>query len=199
MHLPSTLPDLDSELMLRVQSGDEASFERLTEIHRSTLYASFSRRTRNPAEAEELVQDVFLRVYRARHRWHPTSAKFNTWLFRISVNVALNHFRDNRRRSRDVSLDRRLPNDPVFDFPDRSHNAEQQLARSVMLKQVRAAVEALPPKQRQAVLLHKSEGMDYRSIADELGCSIASLKSTMFRAYRALRTQLAHLESGGRA
>ncbi len=182
--------------MLRVQEGDEASFQRLLEIHRRTLYGHLSRRIRNPAVAEELVQDVFLRVYRARDRWRP-SAKFSTWLFRISVNVVLNHFRDNRWRSREVSLDCRLPDERAFDFPDRKKNVEQELLLRATHNQVRAAVDALPEKQRTAVLMHNSENADYRQIANQLGCTHAALKSLMFRAYEALREQLAHLSRQG--
>ncbi len=195
MNIPSSEVDRDSELMLRVQEGDEASFQRLLEIHRVALFGHLSRRIGNPAVAEELVQDVFLRVYRARNRWQP-SAKFTTWLFRISLNVVLNHFRDNRWRNREVSLDCRQPDEPAFDFPDRSKNVEQELLLQATHIQVRAAVDALPDKQRRAVLMHKCEDLDYRNIAHELGCTRPALKSLMFRAHEALRRQLAHLSQG---
>jgi len=196
--MPSSSADLDSELMLRVQQGDEISFQRLTEIHRPTLHVHLCRRIRNPAVAEELVQDIFLRVYRARHRWHPTSAKFTTWLFRISMNVILNHFRDNRRRSRDLSMDARVSDDQVFDFPDGARSVEQDLIRLVLQDEIRKAVDSLPRKQRTAVWMHKWDNLDYHSIAVELGCSHPALKAIMFRAYETLRAQLAHLGYGER-
>lgn len=184
--------DPDTELMLRFQRGDDASFQRLTERYRMNLVEHLSRRIRNPAVAEELVQDVFLRIYRARHRWEP-SAKFSTWLFRISVNVTRNHFRDNRWRNRDISLDRELADLPKLDFPDRSASAEEELLLRARRQEIREAVNALPHRQRRAVLMHKCEERDYRQIADELGCTIAALKAMMFRAHEQLRGQLGHL------
>ncbi len=188
--LPSL--DFDTQLMLGVQQDDEASFRLLVERHRSTLVQHLSRMVQNPAVAEELAQDVFLRIHRSRRTWEP-SAKFTTWLFRISTNVAYNYFRDERHHNRNVSLDRDIPHSRKREFVDRRSSVEQGLLGDVRTRQIREAIENLPVKQRSAVLMHKYEEMDYAQIASVLGCTTSAVKAMMFRAYESLRAQLAPL------
>jgi RNA polymerase sigma-70 factor (ECF subfamily) len=184
--------DFDTQLMLRVQKNDEASFGLLVDRHRSTLVQHLSRLVQNPAVAEELAQDVFLRVHRSREKWEP-SAKFTTWLFRISTNVAYNHFRDEKYHNRNVSLDREIPNSRKREFSDGRKGVETELVDDVRVSQIRAAIAGLPFKQRTAVLMHKYDGMDYAQISSVLGCTPSAVKALMFRAYEALRAELAHL------
>jgi RNA polymerase sigma-70 factor (ECF subfamily) len=184
--------DFDTQLMLRVQKNDEASFGMLVDRHRTTLVQHLSRLVQNPAVAEELAQDVFLRIHRSREKWEP-SAKFTTWLFRISTNVAYNHFRDEKYHNRNVSLDREIPNSRKREFSDGRKGVENALVDDVQIREVRAAIESLPFKQRTAVLMHKYEEMDYAQIAEVLGCTPSAVKAIMFRAYEALRAELAHL------
>ncbi len=184
--------DFDTQLMLAAQGNDDVSFGLLVDRHRTTLVQHLSRLVQNPAVAEELAQDVFLRIHRSRESWEP-SAKFSTWLFRISTNVAYNHFRDEKYHNRNLSLDREIPNARKRDFPDRCTNVENDLVEDVKVQQVRAAIEGLPFKQRAAVLMHKYEEMDYAQIAGVLGCTPSAVKALMFRAYEALRAELAHL------
>src|SRR5579864_4444059 len=94
----------DVQLMLDVKAGDEASFDFLLQKYRMPLVNFLYRMVRDTATAEDLAQEVFLRVYRARKQYTP-SAKFTTWLFRIATNLALNSVRDNRHRQMDVSID----------------------------------------------------------------------------------------------
>src|SRR5579872_2511386 len=96
--------DPDALLMLRVRAGDAPSFEFLLQRHRSGVVNHLYRMIHNRAVAEELAQDVFIRVYRSRERYEP-SAKFTTWLFRITTNVALNWRRDTRRQSAELHID----------------------------------------------------------------------------------------------
>ena len=184
--------DFDTQLMLAAQRTDEASFGLLVNRHRTTLVQHLSRLVQNPAVAEELAQDVFLRIHRSRDSWEP-SAKFSTWLFRISTNVAYNHFRDQKHHNRNLSLDREIPNGRKRDFPDRRSNVEKELVEDVKVREVRAAIESLPFKQRAAVLMHKYEEMHYAEISSVLGCTPSAVKAIMFRAYEALRVELAHL------
>lgn len=184
--------DFDTQLMLRAQKNDDASFGMLVDRHRSTLVLHLSRLVQNPAVAEELAQDVFLRVHRSREKWEP-SAKFSTWLFRISTNVAYNHFRDEKYHNRNVSLDREIPNARRRDFPDGCKGVENSLVEDVRVGEIREAIANLPFKQRAAVLMHKYEEMDYAQIAGVLGCTPSAVKALMFRAYESLRAQLAHL------
>jgi RNA polymerase sigma-70 factor (ECF subfamily) len=184
--------DFDNQLMLRAQKNDDASFGMLVDRHRTTLVQHLSRLVQNPAVAEELAQDVFLRIHRSREKWEP-SAKFSTWLFRISTNVAYNHFRDEKYYNRNLSLDREVPNSRKREFTDGRKGVEKSLVEEVRVGEIRAAIAGLPFKQRAAVLMHKYEEMDYAQIAEVLGCTPSAVKALMFRAYESLRAELAHL------
>lgn len=178
--------------MVKVSCGDEPSFHALFERNRAAVIRNLYRLVRNRAIAEELAQDVFLRVYRSRTRYQP-GAKFATWLFRITTNVGLNWRRDTRRERSDVRLYDALGRPRRSDLTDQAPRADQRLLESQRARVIRAAVESLPPKQLAAVLLHKYEGLDYAAIAESLNCSIPALKSLLFRAYETLRRRLAHL------
>ena len=186
----------DVQLMLDVKAGDEASFELLLRRYRTPLVNFLYRMVRDSAAAEDLAQEVFLRVYRARRKYAP-NAKFTTWLFRIATNLALNALRDGRYRQMEVSIEQ--PGEPgesdptPIDLPDRQPGVEQQLMARDRAERIRRAVYALPEKQRAAVLLHKYHELDYDQIARILDCSESALKSLLFRAYETLRVELAPL------
>jgi RNA polymerase sigma-70 factor (ECF subfamily) len=182
----------DAELMLRVKEGDAASFALLLERHRAPVIHFLSRMVQNKAVAEELAQEAFLRVYRARLSYEPT-AKFTTWLFRIAMHLALNSIRDGRNERSQESLDVGTEETATRQVRDRRPTVEQDLLYEVRLEEVRAAVEALPAKQRAAVLMHKYQEMEYSQIAKVLSCSESAVKSLLFRAYETLRARLAHL------
>ncbi len=182
----------DIELMLRVKDGDAASFALLLERHRAPVVHFLYRMVNNQPVAEELAQEVFLRVYRARGSYEPT-AKFTTWLFRIATHLALNWLRDGRNQKAVQSLDAVAENAPVKQLADRAPNVEEDMLRRARRDEVRRAVEMLPPKQRAAVLMHKFHEMEYSQIAKALGCSESALKSLLFRAYGKLRVRLAHM------
>ena len=186
----------DVQLMLDVKAGDEASFELLLRKYRTPLINFLYRMVRDSAVAEDLAQEVFLRVYRARREYAP-SAKFTTWMFRIATNLALNSVRDNRHRKAELSMDQ--SNDTgedevrALEVPDRAPNVEQRLVARSRSAFILKAIHALPEKQRAAVLLHKYQELDYDEIARVLDCSESALKSLLFRAYEALRVELAPL------
>jgi len=183
----------DVELMLGVKAGDEACFERLLAKYRSPLVSFLYRMVRNRATAEDLAQEAFLRVFRARKDYVP-GAKFTTWLFRIATNLALNALRDSRHRLRDLSIDQTDQEQrPGLDVIDTAEAIEQTLLERERAARIWAAVEALPEKQRVAVLLHKYQDLGYDEIARILGCSESALKSLLFRAYETLRVRLAPL------
>ena len=182
----------DAELMLRVREGDSLSFSLLLEKHRGPVIHFVYRMVLNQAVAEELAQEVFLRVYRSRATYEPT-AKFTTWLFRIATHLALNSIRDGRNEKLQDSLDREVADGPVRQVATREPNVEQRLLRQARLLEVRQAIESLPGKQRAAVLMHKYDEMEYSQIAGVLGCSESAVKSLLFRAYEALRARLAHM------
>jgi len=178
--------------MLKVSEGDLSSFETLLGRNRTTVINHLYRLTRNRPVAEELAQDVFLRVFRSRQNYQP-DAKFATWLFRITTNVAFNWRRDTRRETGHLRLDEVILNMRKFEIPDRAKRIDQRLVEDDRAGEIQAAVASLPPKQLAAVLMHKYEGMDYSEIAAVLDCSLSALKSLLFRAYEALRRRLAHL------
>jgi RNA polymerase sigma-70 factor (ECF subfamily) len=193
----------DVQLMLDVKAGDEASFGVLLQKYRSPLVNFLFRMVRDRATAEDLAQEVFLRVYKARAQYSP-SAKFTTWLFRIATNLALNSVRDNRHHQMDVSIDGPVEEDeaPPMQLPSRDMRIDEHMVERDRAEFIRQKISALPEKQRVAVLLHKYEEMDYADIAKILECSESALKSLLFRAYETLRVQLAPLVSqpgeGGR-
>jgi len=187
--------DLDTQLMVRVQRDDAFSFGELLNRNRQLVINFLSRMVVNRAIAEELAQDVFIRVYRSRRTYEPT-AKFSTWLYRITTNVALNHFRDEKRTRTEISLDVQDALQVRRQAQDGALLVEDRLVRAVVTRQIRHAIRALPPKQRAAVIMHKYDEMDYSQIALVLSCSPSAVKALMFRAYETLRTRLRYLQNG---
>jgi RNA polymerase sigma-70 factor (ECF subfamily) len=186
--------DLDTQLMIGVQRDDASSFPELLSRNRNLVVNYLSRMVVNRAIAEELAQDVFIRVYRSRRTYEPT-AKFSTWLYRIATNVALNHFRDEKRAQNQVSLDVQDATQVRREAQDGSPLIEERLVRNVIARQIRHAIRALPPKQRAAVIMHKYDEMDYAQISRVLGCTPSAVKALMFRAYETLRLRLRYLQA----
>jgi RNA polymerase sigma-70 factor (ECF subfamily) len=184
--------DYDAELMLRVKDGDGASFGVLLDKHRLSVIHFLQRMIQNQAIAEELAQEVFLRVYRSRSTYEPT-AKFTTWLFRIATHLALNSLRDGKNERSQERLDDDSSDLPVRQVSDHRPTVEQSMVYQARLDEVRRAVAGLPDKQRAAVLMHKYEEMEYSQIAKVLSCSESAVKSLLFRAYETLRARLAHM------
>jgi RNA polymerase sigma-70 factor (ECF subfamily) len=181
----------DAQLMLRVREGDETSFSLLLDRHRNSVVYFVYRMVQNQAVAEELAQEVFLRVYRSRTTYEP-SAKFTTWLFRIATHLTLNWIRDHRSERAESSLDEAAGESPAREFADRRATVEQELVRAARFEEIRNAIHNLPAKQRVAVLMHKYQDLEYAQIARTLGCSESAVKSLLFRAYETLRSRLAH-------
>jgi RNA polymerase sigma-70 factor, ECF subfamily len=182
----------DAEVMLRVGAGDDAAFDHLVEKFRRPVVSFMYRMAHNQAVAEELAQEVFLRVYRSRQTY-AAEAKFTTWLYRIATNLAVNHARDTKseRTAPSVSLDE--PDQETGsrpDVPDKGLTAEQQLLRNERMAAIKQHVMELPERQRMAVLMHKYQEMDYREIAQVLKLSESATKSLLFRAYETLREKL---------
>jgi RNA polymerase sigma-70 factor, ECF subfamily len=184
----------DAELMLRVRDGDSTSFALLLERHRAPVIHFVYRMVQNQAVAEELAQEVFLRVYRSRASYEPT-AKFSTWLFRIATHLALNWIRDGRHEKAQESIDgNSSETDPApRQLADAAPTVEQTLVKQSRMAEIRAAIQTLPEKQRAAVLMHKYQDLEYSQIATVLNTSESAVKSLLFRAYETLRSRLAHM------
>ncbi len=181
----------DAEVMLRVKAGDDAAFDYLVEKFRRPMVNFMYRMARNQAVAEELAQDVFLRVYRSRESY-AVEAKFTTWLYRIATNLAVNYARDSRQeRTQNTSLDEPdAETGLAIDVADGQMTAEQALLRRERLAAIRRHIQALPERQRVAVVMHKYQGMDYKQIGEVLKLSESATKSLLFRAYETLRGKL---------
>jgi len=186
--------ETDTQLMCQVRNGDTHSYNLLLERHRKPLIHFLRRIVQNDFVAEELAQEVFLRVYRARQTYEPT-AKFTTWLFRIASHVGINWLRDGTYERRRESLDAEDYAGLIRQIADRSPTVEELLLAAVKAQEVRDAIEALPANQRAAVIMHKYHELGYAEIAGVLHCSEAAVKSLLFRAYERLRSRLAHFSA----
>lgn len=185
-------PTSDAAIMLRVAAGDESGFTYLVEKYHRPIVNFLYRMVHSQAVAEELAQEVFLRVYRSRESYR-AEAKFTTWLYRIATNLAVNHARDTKheRAAQNVYLD--VPDEETGTTPeiaDDELTVEQRLLRDERMAAIRKHVMALPERQRMAVLMHKYQGLDYRQIGEVLKLSESATKSLLFRAYQTLREKL---------
>src|ERR1700722_1554391 len=184
--------DSDADIMLRAKAGDQSAFDYLVQKYRRPIVSFMYRMARNTAAAEDLAQEVFLRVYRSRASYE-ASAKFTTWLYRIATNLAVNHARDTRHERPEVTVSLDEPDEETgttFELPDSGMTAEQTMIRRERMLAIRRKVEALPERQRLAVIMHKYQQMDYKQIAEVLKKSESATKSLLFRAYETLRDQL---------
>lgn len=182
----------DAEIMLQLRAGNMAGFDYLVQKYRKPIIHFMYRMVHNQAVAEELAQEVFLRVYRSRETYR-AEARFSTWLYRIATNLGVNHARDTRheRNASTIYLDQVDSETGMTpDIADSTPGAENSLLRDERLQQIRQHVLALPERQRMAVLMHKYEGMDYKQIGEVLKLSESATKSLLFRAYQTLRVKL---------
>jgi len=182
----------DAQIMLRVKGGDDSAFEYLVQKYRRPMLSFMYRMAHNSAVAEDLAQEVFLRVYRSREKYE-ASAKFTTWLYRIASNLAVNHARDSRHQRPETTVSLDEPDQEsglTMDLPDNSLSAEEAIVRRERLAAIRQRVEALPERQKMALIMHKYQQMDYHQIAEVLKLSESAIKSLLFRAYETLRVQL---------
>ena len=182
----------DSAIMLELRAGNMSGFDFLIQKYRKPIINFMYRMVHNQAVAEELAQEVFLRVYRSRETYR-AEARFSTWLYRIATNLGVNHARDTRheRTASTIYLDETdSETGTTPDVADSTPGAEDGLLRQERMNAIREHVLALPERQRMAVLMHKYEGMDYKQIGDVLKLSESATKSLLFRAYQTLREKL---------
>lgn len=188
-----SLRDPDVRLMLRAKEGDESAFEELVQYYQDRLVHVFFHLVGNQETAEDLAQETFLRIYRARHGYVPT-AKFSTWLFKIANNLASNSRRTKGRR-REVDINSAQNDSSVRNeeqvLPEKSAlMPTRQFDRKEMAQIVQLALTSLNERQRLAVLLHKYEEMSYADIAATMEITEVAVKSLLSRAREALRQKL---------
>jgi RNA polymerase sigma-70 factor (ECF subfamily) len=198
----------DVELMLATKAGDEEAFSELVSRHRNAIVNLTHRYLRNRADADDLTQEVFFKVYRARKRYRP-EAKFTTWLYRVAVNACLNEVRNRKRRVTWVamSMDGSSGGAGASDdaggplgsrVADDSAEAPLDAVEKNELKErVRAAVDELPERQRLAILLNKFHGLSYEELASTLEMTVPGVKSLLVRARENVRKRIEpYLRSG---
>jgi RNA polymerase sigma-70 factor (ECF subfamily) len=187
------LRDPDIRLMLRVRGEEAGAFEELVERYQHRLVAVMMHLVGNAEEAEDLAQEVFLRVYRARKKYTPR-AKFSTWLFTIANNLALNSLRSRQRspvvplRFHDSGALGPRPQEQLV--PDPGTGPVQRVQKEELSERIRIALDGLNERQRMAVVLNKFEDMNYADIGEVMGLTTKAVKSLLSRARMNLRAAL---------
>jgi len=181
-------PDPDAALLLAFRRGDAAAFRTLFERHARAMVAFCFHYVRDPARAEELAQDVFVKLYRAADRYQP-SARFKTFLYRIAANHCLNELRRGEYAAR-AAQGQDDPADPDA-LAAGTAGPDADLEGNKLEASVKALLERLPEKQRTAFVLARFEGLSYEEIAEVLETSVSAVKSLVHRATVAAAAALA--------
>ncbi len=186
---PETENERDIELMLQVQAtSDHQVFRELIERHQSVVIGTIAKMLGRASEAEDIAQQVFLRLWKARHRYQP-NAKFTTYLFTITRNLVFNETR-RRSRRKESSLDQQQDEYQLEPPTQARHQPDQQQLNAELREAIDQAIEALPEKQRMAVVLRRYQNLPYEEIAAVLDLSVSAVKSQLFRARHTLRESL---------
>lgn len=179
---------LDVALMARIGEGDHAAFRSLVERHQDAVVGTVAKMLGNPSDAEDISQQVFLRLWHHAKRYRP-EAKFTTYLFTITRNLVFNETR-RRSRRKEVSSDECEESSHAQLEADPDRQPDSQLLQAELQRAVDAAIAALPETQRLAVVLRRYEQMPYEEIASVLDLSVPAVKSLLFRARSTLRDSL---------
>ena len=179
---PLESPEPEIGWMARIREGDMEAFRLLVEMHQARVIGTINKMLGSDAEAEDLAQQVFIRVWKSAPRYQPT-AKFTTWLFRITRNLVFNELR-RKRHFADQSEERAEPIERAEREPDRV------LLEGELQRAIQEAINQLPESQRIAIILRRFEEMPYEEIAKVMGTSVAAVKSILFRARAELRERL---------
>ena len=179
--------DRDIALMERIKNGDEAAFEELVTRHSKTVYKLAYRFLYDSQDAEDITQEVFLRVYRAAESYTP-KAKFSTWLYTITKNICFNELRKKKSVTIFSIEDEMLPELPSLDA-----NPVSKLEEAEVRQRVLDAVKALPANLRIAVILLKYHDLSYEEVADILGCTVNAVKLRVHRAKKFLAKSIGYI------
>ena len=179
----------DHAWMVRIGHGDHEAFRELVTAYQDIVVGTVARMLGNPADAEDIAQQVFLRIWRNAKRYKP-DAKFTTYLFTITRNLVFNETR-RRSRKREVSGDEREDDYHLQHEAPPANRPDAELQQAELRRAVDAAIAALPDAQRMAVVLRRYEEMPYDEIAKVLDLTVPAVKSLLFRARASLRQSLA--------
>jgi RNA polymerase sigma-70 factor, ECF subfamily len=175
-------------LMMEVAKGNHKAFSELVALHQHAIVGTIAKMLGNPSDAEDLAQQVFLRIWKSAPRYQPT-AKFTTWLFTITRNLVFNEVR-RRLRKPVISLQQEQETYEHQIPTDKDQNPDAAALQKELEEAVDRAIAALPEKQRLAVVLRRYEDLPYEQIGDILGLSLPAVKSLLFRARMQLRQEL---------
>jgi len=183
-------PQTDETLVERAQEGSESAFNELVDRYTPLIYRVALGMTRSRQDAEDIVQDTFLRVYNHLHEFSPAKASFKTWVLTIARNQSINVFAALKRKALRFLADP-VASDSEFQelgdsMWDQQLGAEAELLRKQELSRVQKALEELPERQRTALLLKAQENLSYEEIAQIMQASVSSVESLIFRARRRL-------------
>src|ERR1700741_2756696 len=188
----------DLSLVRRVQRGDKGAFDALVLKYQHKLVKLVMRYVRNPAEAEDIAQEAFIKAYRALPQFRGDSA-FYTWLYRIAINTAKNAVVSRDRSPVEYDLDRNN-NDESYDMQGRMKDAETPeglVLTDEIRSTVNAAIDALPEDLRTAIVLRELDGLSYEEIAAAMACPVGTVRSRIFRAREAIAKRLREVFEGG--
>ena len=178
----SATPEPEIEWMARIRDGDMEAFRCLVEAHQARVVGTISKMLGSDAEAEDLAQQVFIRIWKSAPRYRPT-AKFTTWLFRITRNLVFNELRRKRHFV-----------DQADEMPEPAESRDQEpdkvLMEGELQSAIQNAIDQLPESQRLAIIMRRYEGMAYEEIAAVMGTTVPAVKSILFRARAELRERL---------
>jgi len=183
--------EVDQQLVVRVQQGDQKAFGLLVSKYQRKLARLLSRLVRDPAEVEDIAQETFIKAYRALPSFRGDSA-FYTWLYRIGINTAKNYLSSKSRRA-PTTTEFDAEEAELFDSGDqlRDNNTPERLLQSKQVGEtVNSALEALPEELRTAIMLREIEGLSYEEIAQIMNCPIGTVRSRIFRAREAVSEKL---------
>jgi RNA polymerase sigma-70 factor (ECF subfamily) len=189
----------DLSLVRRVQSGDKGAFDALVRKYQHKLVKLVMRYVRNPAEAEDIAQEAFIKAYRALPQFRGDSA-FYTWLYRIAINTAKNAVVSRDRSPIEYNIDRNDATEESYDMQGRmkdSETPEGLVLTDEIRSTVNAAIEALPEDLRTAIVLRELDGLSYEDIAAAMDCPVGTVRSRIFRAREAIDRRLREVFEGG--
>ena len=180
----------DSQLMKALQGGEQAAFDTLLNRHRRFVLNVIYKYVRNRDTAEDLAQEVFVRLYQKRDAFQPI-ARFTTWLYTMTARICLNHVRDEKRQNPAISMQALSTDSRPFEPADTTGVLPAtKLSRDEVRNVVWQALEDLPAQQRMALILYRFENLSYQDIAEVMSTTIAAVKSLIFRARSALAIRL---------
>ncbi len=191
--------EIDQEIVERVRQGDTRAFDLIVRKYQHKLTSLVSRYLSDWSECQDVVQETFIRAYRALGSFRGDSQLY-TWLYKIAVNTAKNHLMSNSRRPPADDVD--AADAERYDAGERlrdSDTPEHQLLRQEIEQTVTATVEALPEELRVAITLREVDGLSYEQIAEVMECPIGTVRSRIFRAREAIDLQLRPLLDTDRA